>query len=97
MGLSLYQWISLAQWALMSIGTVVLWRMRTSVQEAVDHAETQRRLKTCEDEIERTRKWRHDVITPWQTELVLKLDDRYVMRREHETPPPQNRDRNRRG
>ena len=80
--LTLYEWISLAQWVVMGITSLLLWRMRTSVKDAVGQADQDRRIKENEAEIHRLREWRHNIIVPWQTELAGRLEERFVTRRE---------------
>ena len=81
---TIYEWVSLAQWAVMGVTTLLLWRMRTSVRNAVDQADHERRIKDTETEIDRLRKWRHEIIVPWQQELIGKVEERFVTRREWE-------------
>ncbi len=92
-----FQWFTVAQTAVMALVTVVLWTMRARVQVAVDQHDTTRRLAMAEKEIERMREWRHNVIVPWQTTLLLALDERYLLRREQvqngDSPFPKNRRR----
>lgn len=102
MSLTLYEWISLAQWAVMGVTTVLLWRMRSSVRDAVDQADHERRLKLTEQEIDRLRQWRHEVIVPWQQKLLGDVEERFVTRREwdearrhnDDSPWPNNRRKN---
>ena len=96
--LTLYEWISLAQWAVMGVTTILLWRMRTSVSDAVNQADHERRIKSTEQEIERLRDWRHKELVPWQQVLMDKLDERFVTRREYQSndsPWPSNERRKR--
>lgn len=102
--LTIYEWISLAQWVVMGVTSLLLWRMRTSVKTAVDHADQDRRIRETEQEIERLRKWRHEIIVPWQQTLVGELEERFVTRREwdearrsnggSDSPWPTNRRKN---
>ena len=97
--LKLYEWISLAQWAVMGVTTILLWRMRSSVHDAVDKATLHRRIQSAEQEIDRLREWRHKELIPWQQVLLEKMDERFVTRREYETrddsPWPSNERRKR--
>lgn len=80
--LTLYEWVSLAQWVVMGVTSLLLWRMRTSVKDAVGQADHERRIAGTEEEIERLRKWRHEIIVPWQQTLIGELEERFVTRRE---------------
>lgn len=90
--LKIYEWISLAQWAVMGVTTILLWRMRATVKDAVDKASIQRRIQNVEQEIARLRDWRHKELVPWQQLLMEKMDERFVTRREYqnESPWPSN-------
>lgn len=98
-----YEWISLAQWVVMGVTSLLLWRMRSSVKEAVDQADHERRIRATEEEIDRIRKWRHEVIVPWQQTLIGEMEKRFVTRYEwdearrsngDDSPFPNNRRRN---
>ena len=80
--LNLYEWISLAQWVVMGVTSILLWRMRTSVKDAVGQADHERRLKAAETEIERLRDWRHKEVVAWQQTLMDKMDERFITRLE---------------
>lgn len=58
------------------------------------------RVNQVEYELERVRKWKHDVIVPWQQTLMDKMEERFLTRREwdqargDDSPFPTNRRRN---
>lgn len=99
--LKLYEWISLVQWGVMGATSILLWRMRTAVKEAVDAADHERRIKSAEQEIERLREWRHKEVVAWQQTLMDKMDERFLTRREYQvtnggdSPWPSNERRKR--
>lgn len=100
--LTIYEWISLAQWIVMGVTSLLLWRMRSSVKDAVDQADQDRRIKENEAEIHRLREWRHNSIVPWQQSLLGEIENRFVTRREwdearrtgSDSPWPTNRRKN---
>lgn len=93
--LTIFQWLTIAQWLIMSGATILLWRMRETVSETRDQSDLLHRLKESEKEIERLRKWRHEIMVPWQQDLLGVIEEKFVTRREYEaryrdddTPPP---------
>jgi hypothetical protein len=99
--LRLYEWLSLVQWAVMGVTSILLWRMRSSVKDAVEQADHERRIRSTEIEIERLREWRHKDVVNWQQTLMDRLDERFLTRREfqsvngNDSPWPSNERRKR--
>lgn len=96
--MSAFQWFSVLQTLVMVIATIVIWTLKRSSSVAVNDARIQDRLKAIENEVERLRDWRHNIMIPWQQNLMLNLDDRYLLRRDRDgnvddSPRPQNRRR----
>lgn len=95
--MTLYEWFTILQTAVMVVASVILWSLRASRQAAVDDAAVVRRLDVLEKEFERYRDWRHNEVIPWQQRLVNELEHRFVTRREYDaartddSPYPQNR------
>lgn len=108
--MALHDWISFAQTIVTAVAMLLLWFWRRSITIALTDQTIQNRLAALDKattesdlEIERLRKWRHEIIVPWQQTLIGELEDRFVTRREwdearrngeHDSPWPHNRRKN---
>ena len=80
--MALHDWISFAQTLVTAVAMLLLWFWRRSITIALTDQTIQNRLHDADQEIERLRKWRHEVIVPWQQTLIGEIEDRFVTRRE---------------
>lgn len=86
---ALHDWISFAQTLVTAVAMLLLWFWRRSITIALTDQTIQNRLAALDRadtghdlEIDRLRKWRHEVIVPWQQNLLGDIEERFVTRRE---------------
>lgn len=104
--MSTYEWISIVQIVVTASATYIIWRWKQSAITAVTEARVHDRLNKLEEDATKASRWRHDVMIPWQTTLLERLEERFVTRREwnerdrrqidDDSPFPPNQDRRRR-
>lgn len=88
-----FEWFSVSQTVALTGVTVVLWTVRKSMAKAVADEVLKKRVEVLELDILRFRSWRHDIITPWQQGLTVKLEEHFVTRREYDLSVQWSRNR----
>ena len=102
MGIS--QWlafVTVLQSVVTGAATVLLLSLRKTARDATDQTKILQRLDEHDKEIERLRRWRHEVIVPWQQNLMGQIEEKFYTRREKQaerdngadSPFPHNRRR----
>jgi len=98
------EWISLVSLGINTAATAVLITLRHSVTRAKldtdvarDIADLQESQAENKKEIERLRDWRHNIVVPWQQNLMGECEKRFVSRelwleaRNADSPRPDDR------
>ena len=93
--------VTVIQSGVMAAATGLLWSLRKTARDATDQTKILQRLDEHDKEIERLRRWRHEVIVPWQQNLMGQIEEKFYTRREKQaerdngadSPFPNNRRR----